>query len=419
MKYGTLLLSIVLWSSHAMPMKQNDYHQTFHCWCIKNIDIPLINKTDATGAELAALYYNYDGSMLISIEKYSPFISIRNGLDGAKIRQIQYTDNIARAAINPCNNIIALASNYKNAVDLYDLDSGFKTRTMSIPHSSESIITALAFKQDGMHLASCSHEVHSTTDFSWLYEQGISIIAPTFIEVWNVSDGTKVCPHSFRAHAKPTHILGFMGDYLMSASDDCHLKFWDASTGSLIQDKAFSSNFSCLACSNHEAFSFGDNTGLLMGWGKERKSRTIQAHARSIRAVAFSDCGRILVSGSWDKTVKLWDAQFGHCLKTIDFDSRGVDRLALSSKNILAVALESGEIYLFDLSSLCEELGKTKHHEPYDCPICCEEMPCHVVTSFQEITILACGHTYHKGCVDQWLDRSRTCPECRVCVEKR
>lgn len=40
-----------------------------------------------------------------------------------------------------------------------------------------------------------------------------------------------------------------------------------------------------------------------------------------------------------------------------------------------------------------------------ECPICYEDMNRH--------TTLACGHTFHKDCIDKWAERQNTCPYCR------
>ena len=45
---------------------------------------------------------------------------------------------------------------------------------------------------------------------------------------------------------------------------------------------------------------------------------------------------------------------------------------------------------------------------------------CHEDINFctEEISVLNCGHLYHNGCLQQWLNTNSTCPECRSAVTR-
>ena len=47
----------------------------------------------------------------------------------------------------------------------------------------------------------------------------------------------------------------------------------------------------------------------------------------------------------------------------------------------------------------------------YDCPICLETM-----SNKFNLQTLKCNHTYHKTCINLWLDRKSICPLCRMSV---
>ena len=49
------------------------------------------------------------------------------------------------------------------------------------------------------------------------------------------------------------------------------------------------------------------------------------------------------------------------------------------------------------------------------CSICFEN----VDFSNEEISVLNCGHLYHKTCVQPWLSTNPSCPECRAKVGKK
>ena len=49
------------------------------------------------------------------------------------------------------------------------------------------------------------------------------------------------------------------------------------------------------------------------------------------------------------------------------------------------------------------------------CSICHED----INFSDEEISVLRCGHLFHKRCLQQWLDTNSTCPQCRSKVNKK
>ena len=46
--------------------------------------------------------------------------------------------------------------------------------------------------------------------------------------------------------------------------------------------------------------------------------RTLEGHTQTVHSVAFSPDGTTLASGSWEKTIKLWNANTGECLRTLE-----------------------------------------------------------------------------------------------------
>ena len=61
-------------------------------------------------------------------------------------------------------------------------------------------------------------------------------------------------------------------------------------------------------------------------WGM----RTLEGHSSALAAVALSGDGTRIVSGSFDRTVRVWDAQSGECLRTLEGHSDWVKSVALS-----------------------------------------------------------------------------------------
>ncbi|KAH7112659.1 hypothetical protein EDB81DRAFT_922603, partial [Dactylonectria macrodidyma] len=59
--------------------------------------------------------------------------------------------------------------------------------------------------------------------------------------------------------------------------------------------------------------------------------QTLEGHGHWVISVAFSANGQWIASGSWDKTVKIWDAGMGACVRTLEGHSDSVLSIAFSA----------------------------------------------------------------------------------------
>jgi hypothetical protein len=77
---------------------------------------------------------------------------------------------------------------------------------------------------------------------------------------------------------------------------------------------------------------------------------TILAHGSEVESVAFSPDGKILASGSWDDTVKLWDAATGEEVRTLSGYRSAASCVAFSPDGkTLASGSEDGTVKLWDV----------------------------------------------------------------------
>ncbi len=82
--------------------------------------------------------------------------------------------------------------------------------------------------------------------------------------------------------------------------------------------------------------------------------RTLEGHSGSVTSVAFNPNGNTLVSGSNDKTLKVWDVRSGRLLRTLEGHSAGVKSVAISADgSIVASGSDDSKLKLWDARSGC------------------------------------------------------------------
>ena len=57
-----------------------------------------------------------------------------------------------------------------------------------------------------------------------------------------------------------------------------------------------------------------------------------------MRGVSFSPNNQYVVSGSFDKTVRIWDVESGDCIKTLEGHTFGVNGVSFSPNNQYVVS---------------------------------------------------------------------------------
>lgn len=144
---------------------------------------------------------------------------------------------------------------------------------------------------------------------------------------------------------------------------------------------------------------------------------TLSAHGSSVTCVKFNQSGTFLVSGSLDKTIKIWDLQ-GNCLKTLAEHYRYVNCVSLNSdSSLLASGSNDRTVIVWDLTntftldshiangirSLLYTLASNQVDIPADfiCPITHEIMKDPVKLEGKNI----CGMVFNATTPSMWMLR--------------
>jgi WD40 repeat protein len=79
--------------------------------------------------------------------------------------------------------------------------------------------------------------------------------------------------------------------------------------------------------------------------------KTFEGHAHYVNGIAFSPDGRLLISGSHDKTINLWDVQSSQRVKSLEGHEDVVLRVVVNSTGTLIASISwDGTVRLWGIA---------------------------------------------------------------------
>ncbi|KAF9934674.1 hypothetical protein FBU30_000998 [Linnemannia zychae] len=226
-------------------------------------------------------------------------ISLWNARNGTnKTTLLGHDSRVCSIAFSPCSQYLASASLDKN-VRLWHVLTGTLISVFS-GHNCE--VTALAFSRDGSKVASVSRD--------------------RSVRLWEVRSSSESSSESNlnlqQGHIKPVSGVVYSpdGKSVISCSRDKTARQWDASTGAsgsfflqlqdTIQSLAYSPTSECIATVGNY-----DNNNITLWNSRSSDNKIIlSGHTDAINSLAYSSCGRWIITTSLDKSTRLWDIQF-------------------------------------------------------------------------------------------------------------
>jgi len=152
------------------------------------------------------------------------------------------------------------------------------------------------------------------------------------VKIWEVA--STMLLHILKGHKDDVNSVAFSPDgyCLASGSDDETIKIWDVAAGQLLYSIDVGSRVLSVAFSVNGTLALGTGDGQIKIWLLDKKSwflgkkscknqdflslldekssyllNTISGHKGVVHSVAFSPDGKLLASGSVDRTVKIWE----------------------------------------------------------------------------------------------------------------
>jgi WD40 repeat protein len=186
---------------------------------------------------------------------------------------------------DPSGKTIAVAG-FENVVRLYDVSSGELIRTFDC---SCNDIRAVAFSHDGQKLVAGGRDGH--------------------IRIWNVSDGSVF--KDWQGHDHRIRVVAFSptGDRIATAGENPTIRIWDLATAQQLTEMDHGQGKVLALCfCGEDRLASGGSDNLVRVWNLSTQQITANypGHTGSVAALACDPSGKMLVSGSFDTTIRVW-----------------------------------------------------------------------------------------------------------------
>jgi WD40 repeat protein len=284
---------------------------------------------DAAWPRVKKVFFGADGKVLNSIARDNTLTSW-NALTGDAAGTLEAS---GMEEVHACGgDADGLAGKDKGGDK--DTDKGGKENArllFGVARKGEQLIVHVLDPKTGKSLrpfagfASGRSSVACSADGSTLAVGGIKTA-----QLWDVVTGRPT--HTLAGHLFGVYSMAFSADgkQLVTGSGvyggEGQLRLWEVATGRLVKDVRLpqSGGFKSIVYSP-------DGKTIAAGSGRQGKEgtitlydaatlaerRTLSGHTDFVSSVAYSADGKLLVSGSWDRTLKVWDAERGAELATL------------------------------------------------------------------------------------------------------
>ncbi len=282
------------------------------------------------------LVFSPDGRTLVSRSSDS-VVRMWNPDTGEQIGKLAGSiPDLNQLVFSEDSSLIAAGDNFGN-IYVWDANTGAQLKTFS---ENRTIVTALAFSPDLRTIASSSRDGS--------------------IRIWNIITGQLMQTVADDYIGYTTYDISPDGNKIVSLSHGINSYIWDTTTGELQDTNStnniiFAIDFAFSPDGSTYAMTQAERSFMLLDLDTNKRMEHDFEHLSQVVCVAFSPDGKLIASGTKDKTAHIWDATTGEEKLAIRHGLYITDVAFSPDGKTLATAGNVRNIYLWDV-----EMGKRR-----------------------------------------------------------
>ena len=288
---------------------------TVKVWDATSGDEPL----SLLGSAPLSVAFSPDGKRIVSAN-YDWTLTVRDVATGGAFLALKgHKNNVTSVAVSPDGKRIVSGS-LDHTLKVWDAASG---RTLETIKAHNGQVYCVAFSPDGKRIASGGED--------------------RMVTVWDSSTGRELA--TLQGHVGPVTSVAFSpdGKRIAGSSDDNTIRVWDATLGTSLLTLYNVTVTSVAFSPDSKRIASGSTDHTIRVWDAAtgHELLTLRGHTNGVMAVAFSPDGKRIAScsgdialplshGNGDNTVRLWDAATGQETLTLRGHAEAVNCLAFS-----------------------------------------------------------------------------------------